>query len=168
MVLSGVSLATMYGRGAVSLEPMHGSVKRVVALGCLAAMCQAIGLLALKPALLAGTDPLAASALRTGGGALVMTIVGLWPAAAFQPATKPTCRVVVSAMLPGFLGHVVAVSLLLYAVRTHEAGIAVALGSIAPVVMLPMIWLTTGQRPAPQAWLGACLVVLGTGLILIT
>jgi drug/metabolite transporter (DMT)-like permease len=168
LVLSGVSLAIMYGRGAAVLEPMHGPLKWVIIPGLLAALCQAIGLIALKPALLAGTDPLAASALRTGGGALVMTIVGLWPAAVLQPTTKPTGRIVLAAMLPGFLGYVVAVSLLLYAVRIHEAGIAVALGSIAPVVMLPMIWLTTKRPPAPQAWLGACLVILGTGLIVMT
>jgi len=168
LVLSGVGLAIMYGRGAVVLEPMHGPVKWVIILGLVAALCQAIGLIAMKPALLAGTDPLAASALRTSGGALIVIIVGLWPAAAFQPTTKPTGRIVLAAMLPGFLGCVVAVSLLLYAVRTHEAGIAVALGSIAPVVMLPMIWLTTKHFPAPQAWLGACVVILGTGLIVMT
>jgi drug/metabolite transporter (DMT)-like permease len=168
LVLSGVGLAVMYGRGAVALEPMDGPLRWVIILGFLAALCQAIGLIALKPALLAGTDPLAASALRTGGGALVMTIVGLWPAAAFRPTTKPTGKVVLSAMLPGFLGYVVAVSLLLYAIRIHETGIAAALGSVAPVVMLPMIWLITKQPPALQAWLGACLVILGTGLIVVT
>lgn len=167
LVLGGVGLAIMYGRGAVVLEPLQGPVKWVIILGFLAAMCQAIGLIALKPALLAGTDPLAASALRTGGGALVMTIVGLWPAAVFQPMTKPTGRVVLAAIIPGFLGYIVAVSLLLYAVRSHEAGIAVALGSIAPVIMLPMIWLTSKRPPALQAWFGVCLVIVGTGLIVI-
>jgi len=167
-VLGGVGLAILYGRGNAVLEPLHGSLKGVIMLGLSAAACQAIGLIALKPALLAGTEPLAASALRTGGGALAMTVIGLWPAAAFQPATRPTGWVVLSAMLPGFLGYVVAVSLLLYAVRIHETGVAVALGSIAPVIMLPMLWLTTKRPPPLQAWIGACLVVLGAGLILIT
>lgn len=165
LAVAGAGLAILYGRGASRLEPTDGALAWVVILGVLSATCQAIGLIALKPMLVAGTEPLAASALRTGGGALAMALIALWPAAAFQPVTKPTGRIVLWAIIPGVLGYVIAVSLLLYAVRNSETGIAAALGSISPVIMLPMLWFSTRQRPPAQAWIGACLVVLGTGLI---
>ncbi len=167
LALGGAGLAIIYGRGAVDLEPANGSLPGIVILGLASATCQAIGLIALKPARLAGTEPLAASALRTTGGAFAMALIALWPLAAFQPATKPTGRLILRAMLPGFLGYVVAVSLLLYAIRSYETGVAAALGSVSPIIMLPMIWFGTKRRPPLRAWIGAVLVVLGTGLILV-
>jgi drug/metabolite transporter (DMT)-like permease len=167
LALAGAGLAIMYGRGAGGLEPADGPLLRIIVLGLLSAACQAIGLIALKPALLAGTEPLAASALRTTGGAFAMALIALWPLAAFQPATKPTGRLILWAIFPGFLGYVAAVSLLLYAVRSYETGVAAALGSVSPIIMLPMIWLSTKRSPPPQAWIGAILVVLGTGIILV-
>jgi drug/metabolite transporter (DMT)-like permease len=166
LALGGVSLAIAYGSGNAELEFTRGSLAWVIALGIFAATCQAISLIALKPVLLAGTEPLAASALRTSGGALAIALIALWPARAFEPVSKPTTRLVLSAMLPGFLGYVLAVSLLLYALRAYETGIATVLGSISPVLMLPMIWFVSKRCPPPQAWAGACLVVLGTAVIL--
>jgi drug/metabolite transporter (DMT)-like permease len=165
LVLGGAGLAIMYGRGVNNLEPTNGSLAWIIILGLVAAACQAIGLIALKPALVAGTEPLAASALRTGGGAFAIALIALWPSTAFQPATKPTGGLVLWAIVPGVLGYVVAVSLLLYAVRNYETGVAAALGSISPVLMLPMLWFSTKQLPPTQAWIGAGLVVLGTGFI---
>jgi hypothetical protein len=36
---------------------------------------------------------------------------------------------------------------------------------MAPVVMLPMIWIMSGDPPPLPAWLGAILAVLGAGII---
>ena len=35
------------------------------------------------------------------------------------------------------------------------------------VLILPMIWLRTGERPAAGAWLGAALVVAGMALLFV-
>jgi uncharacterized membrane protein len=51
------------------------------------------------------------------------------------------------------------------ALRTGNVGIVSTLSSITPVLVLPMVWLRTGQRPAAAAWLGAALVIAGTALI---
>jgi drug/metabolite transporter (DMT)-like permease len=162
VMLAGIGLAILYGQGRESeAEPRYGSLAGVLILGLTAATCQAVGLIALKPALLAGTDPLAASALRTFGGAAAITLLALWPARMFEAASARTGRLVASAILPGLLGYVVAVSLMLYALRSHEAGIVALCGSLSPVLMLPMIWFTTRRSPPWQAWAGACLVVLG-------
>jgi drug/metabolite transporter (DMT)-like permease len=38
---------------------------------------------------------------------------------------------------------------------------------VSPVLLLPLLWLRLGRPPAPAAWLGAGLTVVGTGLILL-
>jgi len=166
LAFGGLLLAILFGRrGQHRIEAVQGSLAVVIALGLFAAICHAVGLIALKPALLAGTDPLAATALRTGGGALVISVVALWPAEAFVTPTKRTPGVVLRAILPGFVGYVAAVSLQLYALRSYDAGIVAVLSSMAPVVMLPMIWIMSGDPPPLTAWLGAVLAVLGAGII---
>jgi len=166
LAFGGLLLAILFGRrGQHRIEAVQGSLAVVIALGLFAAICHAVGLIALKPALLAGTDPLAATALRTGGGALVISVVALWPAEAFVTPTKRTPGVVLRAILPGFVGYVAAVSLQLYALRSYDAGIVAVLSSMAPVVMLPMIWIMSGDPPPWSAWLGAILAVLGAGII---
>lgn len=146
-------------------EPIHGPFLAVLALGLGAAASNAIGLVALKPVLDAGTDPLAATALRTCGGALLISLAGLWPAPAFLPSATPSLALVGRAILPGLLGYCAAVGAQLYALQTLDIGITAVLGSTAPVLMLPLIWLTTGNRPAFAAWVGAGAAVTGTTLL---
>jgi drug/metabolite transporter (DMT)-like permease len=49
--------------------------------------------------------------------------------------------------------------------RSYNSGIVVALGSTAPVMILPILWATTREPPRPAAWIAATLVVLGSALI---
>ena len=112
--------------------------------------------------MLAGTDPVAASALRIAASAAVLAAVALLPIQAFAPATKPTTELVLRTIAPGMLGYVLAATLLLYALRDNNTGLAIALGSTSPVMILPIIWITTGARPRLAAWAAAGLVVLGT------
>ncbi len=164
----GVLLAILFARGRPSqFEAVQGSLVTVVLLGLTAATCNAVALIALKPALLAGTSPLAATALRTGGGALLISVIALWPARVFEPVSKPTPSLVVRAIAPGVLGYIVAVSLQLYALRGYDAGTVAVLSSAAPVMILPLIWVSTGVPPPLPAWLGAGLTMLGTGIIVI-
>ncbi|MBE0533113.1 MAG: DMT family transporter [Rhodospirillales bacterium] len=168
LAFAGLLLAILFGRRTEEsrLEVLQGSLAVVVVLGLVAATCKAVGLIALKPALLAGTSPLAASALRTGGAALVLSVIALWPAEVFDPLTKRTPGLVIHAIVPGFLGYVAAVSLQLYALQGYDTGIVAVLSSAAPVFILPLQWVTTHVRPPTPAWFGAGLTLVGTGLIL--
>jgi drug/metabolite transporter (DMT)-like permease len=166
VIAAGIAVAILYRTAAGAQdEVLDGSLLAVVALGLVSAFAQAVGLLAMKPVLLAGTDPLAASALRTGGAALLVTLISLWPAKVFQPASERTATVVISAIVPGVLGYVIAVSLLLSALSGSNTGITAALGSTAPVIMLPVLWISTKRPPPRIAWMGAALVMAGTGLM---
>lgn len=166
LAFAGLCLAILYGRSdKKGLEPVEGTLSGVILFGLAAAAFHAVGLIALKPVLLSGTDPLAASALRTGGGAFAISLIALWPAKSFEPLLKPDARLVAWTILPGVMGYVVAVSLLLYALANFNTGIAAVLGSLSPVLILPMIWLTSGASPRVEAWAGALLVVCGIALI---
>ena len=150
----GVVLAMAFGRRrSAGTDAVYGSLGVVVLLGLIAAAANAVGLIALKPTLVAGTEPLAATALRTAGGALLLSVVALWPARMFDPLTERTPGLVLRAIVPGILGYVLAVTCQLYALRSLEAGVAAVLSSAAPVIILPPIWGTTGQPPGA---LGLC------------
>ncbi|MFT3818744.1 MAG: DMT family transporter [Rubrivivax sp.] len=168
VAFSGLFLAILFGRRTQSrLDPVQGSLTSVMALGLFAATSHAVGLVALKPALVAGTDPVAATALRTAGASLIISVVALWPAPAFEPLTKRTAAVVLRAIVPGFIGYIVAVSLQLYALRKFDTGAAAILGSMAPVFLLPILWLTRGEPSPWSAWVGAILAVLGSSIVLV-
>jgi len=169
LTLVGVVLAILFGntrRAQHAYETVEGSLVSVVFLGLIAATSQAVGLITIKPAIMAGTDPLAASAIRILLSAFVAGLIAVWPAHILQPATKPTGATVLWAIAPGLLGYVVATTLLLLALRNHSVAVVAVLGSTVPVMVLPMIWLITRICPPLPAWIGAGLVVLGTALIL--
>ena len=56
-------------------------------------------------------------------------------------------------------------SLHVVALSGGKVGIVSTLSATSPVMILPMLWLKTGERPAGGAWAGALLVVIGMGLI---
>jgi uncharacterized membrane protein len=56
-------------------------------------------------------------------------------------------------------------TLLLFALSGGKVGIVSTLSATSPVLILPMLWATTGERPAQGAWAGAALVVAGMALI---
>ncbi len=166
LVLGGIFLAILYGNDAGSrLERLESRLSLVITLGILATLCQGFGFLSMKPALMAGTDPIAASALRLTGAALLISLIALWPLEVFRPKCQTTPGLLARTVLPGFIGYAVSSSLLLYAFANTDAGIAAILGSLAPVLVLPILWVKEGRPPRPQALLGAAIVVAGTSTI---
>ncbi len=147
-------------------ESLNGSLVAVIVFGLLAALCHGAGLIALKPVMLAGTDPLATSFLRTATAAVAILLIGLVPHRSMRGGENPDWKLAGAAIFPGLLGYVVAVSLLLIGLRIQNAGIVTVLGSLAPVMMMPMLWLLgTRNLPLP-AWGGAGLAVAGSALLI--
>lgn len=164
LVVAGVILAILFGTSRGQHDALKGPLKAVVALGLLSAAAQAVGLIAMKPVLDAGVEALPASAIRTGFAAIAITLMTLWPATFMEPANKRTSAIVSRAVAAGILGYVVAVSLMLVALKSGNIGVAAVLGSLSPVVMLPIIWRISHRPPWP-AWTGAALVVLGVAVM---
>lgn len=166
VTLSGVILAVLFGgHKTAESDAMTGSMGVIVLLGVSATACQGFGFLILKPAMLAGTEPLAASAIRLLGAALLISIFALWPSDMVRAQADMTPALLGRTILPGFIGYGVSSSLLLYAFANADAGIAAVLGSLSPVLVLPILWVRYGLMPRVPAVLGASLAVLGTSVI---
>ncbi|MGI3185612.1 DMT family transporter [Nioella aestuarii] len=168
LALCGVALAILYGSNARSAsDQTHGRMAMIVLLGLLATGFQGVGFLIVKPAMLDGTPPLAITAIRLLGAAFLISLVALWPSPAFRSHRPLTPTLLARTVLPGFIGYVVSSSLLLYAMSVMDAGIASVLGSLSPVLVLPIIWIKEGVAPRSPALLGAGLAVAGSAMIVL-
>ena len=170
LTLSGVMTAILLGRHkeeSHAWESDRGHVGLGVALGLLAALCQAASSVIVKPVMGAEVDPVAASAVRVTvacGVHFILLWLGFSVARAHQ---APTLRVLAQTALNGFIGMGVGMTLILLALKKGDVGMVAILSSVSPVLVLPLLWLRLGRAPAPAAWLGAALTVVGTVLILL-
>lgn len=169
-VMAGVMLAIALGRHnneTHAWESNRGSLGAGVALGLLAALCQALGSVIAKPVMLAGVDPLAATVVRVSVTCLAQFAL-LWSGfSAARSVHKPTVRTVAYVALIGFIGMVLGMTMILQALRYGEVGMVAILSSVTPVLVLPLIWIQLRRAPAPGAWAGAALTVAGTAIVLL-
>nr|WP_281418578.1 DMT family transporter [Ancylobacter oerskovii] len=135
-----------------------------IALGVVTALGQALGNLFARPAMAAGVEPFAAMAVRSGLAAAFFVALAVFPFARTDTAPA-TLRNVGTAVASSFFGTVMGMALLMAALAGGDVGVVSTLSSIAPVAILPMVWLRSGVAPAASAWIGAAVAILGTGLI---
>lgn len=170
LVMSGVVISIRYGKRADQVhhyETVRGSLAVGVALGLIAAIGQSIGSVLVKPVLEVGADPVTIAAIRAGVAA-----AGLWvlqyllPWKIFHHKGHLTPRLFMQTLASGIVGMAIGMTLLLYAFAHGDIGIASILSSTNPIMLLPMLWLLSRERPANGAWWGAILAVAGTTMIL--
>jgi drug/metabolite transporter (DMT)-like permease len=63
------------------------------------------------------------------------------------------------------IGLLLGMTLFLYALQGSQTGIIATLSATSPVIILPLLWLRTGQRPSALSWAGGLLAVIGLALI---
>lgn len=165
----GVAVLGRPGRsGGHDFEAVRGPLWIGVTMGLVAALAQAVGALIARPVMASGSvDPVAASLVRVAVclgpmGLTMMLIPTLRPQAALTRGVA--ARVVGTA----FLGMAVGMTLLLFALSGGKVGIVSTLSALSPVLILPLLWIATGQRPSATSWLGAGLAVAGMALIFLT
>lgn len=168
-LVGGVMLAIAFGKRsdeAHQWEQIKGALWVGVALGLLAALCQSVATLMLKPLMAAGVDPVAASAVRMLAAVaahLALRVTGANVAKAQNPLTpKVLATVAWNAALAMGLG----MTLILAALRGGSAGLVAILSSVTPVLLLPLLWGVYKRQPPLAAWVGAVLTVTGGALVL--
>lgn len=168
LLVAGVMLAIVWGKRsdeAHHWEQTRGRLAVGVALGLLAALCQSVATLMLKPLMSTGMDAVAASAVRM---TLALAAHGvlwlLWRGARAQAPVRwiDAGLTFLSAAVAMALG----MTLILKAMHLGQAGLVAVLSSVTPILILPLLWLVYRRRPAMGAWWGAALAVLGTVLVL--
>lgn len=168
LLVSGVMVAIAWGRRmeeSHTWEDTRGALLPGVLLGVVAAVCQSVATLMIKPLMTQGIDPVAASAVRTSASFVAHLFLlwgGLRLAQVKQPLTRQTLwNTWASAAVAMALG----MTLILAALRNGQANLVGILSSLTPVLLLPLLWLIYKRRPAMGAWMGAGMAVLGTALI---
>lgn len=171
LLMGGVMTAIFMGKRSNEThawEQDNGSPWPGIALGLLAALCQSVATLMVKPVMMNTQDPLdpvAASAVRMSIAFLAHLALlwcGLSVAKPLQRINWPIFGMVA---LNAFLAMGVGMTLILLALRHGEVGMVAMLSSVSPVLVLPLLWLIMKRRPANGAWLGALATVMGTLLI---
>jgi drug/metabolite transporter (DMT)-like permease len=162
----GVALAVLGRprRDAHRLEALRGALLPGVLCGLAAALGQATGSLIARPIMAAGLDPYLASLIRVGASGAAMALLAATPLAPPHPATITPLTLGLT-LATAMIGLLLGMTLFLYALQGPATGIVATLSATSPVIILPLLWLRTGQRPSGLSWLGAGLAVLGLGLI---
>jgi drug/metabolite transporter (DMT)-like permease len=162
LIVAGIALAVMGPQGEEGAR-VPKPLWIGIGLGLVTSFAQALGSLLARPAMLAGADPVAAMAVRSGTGALFFILLLALPA--FRPAMRPSRDDVRRIGFSAVAGMVVGMSLLMAALAVGDVGIVTTLSSTTPILILPMVWAVYRRMPGPLAWVGAGLAVAGTALI---
>ena len=168
VVFFGVVIAIAYGSDNYNdhrWEVVEGSLKIGVILAILAALCQSIGLIMMKPILDLGADPIASAAIRTTISFLIISCTFLINSKYFTSPIPINFSIILKSFISGFLGMALGMSLLLIALKNADAGIVATLSSTSPIMILFLIWIITNKMPTKGAWLGTLIAIIGTGLI---
>ena len=164
--VAGVALAIL-GRpasGAHRLEQVRGGLRLGVLFGLGAALGQATGTLIARPYMTGGLDPYLGSLIRVGASGLAMGVLAALPLAPPRPQGV-TGKVLILTAATALIGLLLGMTLFLYALQGSKTGIIATLSATSPVIILPLLWLRTGQRPSATSWAGAALAVAGLALI---
>ena len=148
-----------------SIDSTQGRLRYGIALGLLAAFGQAAGSIIARPIMVEGVDPVTASAIRVGISALCLLCLGFLPNPLFRPKTHYTPKLIGIIMLSGLLAMGIGMTLLLYGLAIGDAGVVSTLAATQPVLILPLLWLSTGKSPPLMAWFSAVLTLIGLALI---
>ena len=170
IVFTGVVIAISYGDTSNKnhkWEKIEGSLHLGIIFGILAALCQAIGLIMMKPILNAGADPIASASIRTIISFIFLSFTFFVNLEIFKSKKKINLKIIYQSIFSGFLGMALGMSLLLIALKNADAGIVATLSSTSPIIVLFLIWILTKKIPSLGAWIGTIIAIAGTGLIFI-
>ena len=169
LLVSGVMVAIVWGRRESEIhawENTRGALMTGVLLGLLAAGCQSLATLMIKPLMASGVDAVAASAVRTSASFLAHLAL-LWARAKVAQVQNPlNAKTLFNTWASAAVAMALGMTLILQALHTGQANLVGIFSSLTPILLLPLLWAVYRRRPAWGAWGGAVMAVAGAALIL--
>jgi len=170
LVAAGVVIAIVYGKRRDQVhvwESVRGRLSIGILIGLLAALGQAVSSLLLAPTLAHGADPVTVTTIRMGIALVALYALRFIVPDISRAQSAMTAILFTRTLISGMLGMAIGMSLLLFAFAHGAMGISAALSSTTPVMLIPIIWILSRERPAAGAWAGAVLAVSGIILIVL-
>jgi drug/metabolite transporter (DMT)-like permease len=169
LLVSGVMVAIVWGRRESEThawENTQGSLLTGVLLGLLAAVCQSVATLMIKPLMASGVDAVAASAVRTSASFLAHLLL-LWAGAQVAQVQNPlNAKTLFNTWASAAVAMALGMTLILQALKTGQVNLVGIFSSLTPILLLPLLWAVYRRSPAWGAWGGAVMAVLGSAMIL--
>jgi drug/metabolite transporter (DMT)-like permease len=165
LVIFGISLAITYRetQSSGTLEEIRGSLGAGILFGLLGSICAAGAVLIARPVMADGVDPAVAAAIRATVGLVGLLFLSQIPG--FKAPYRINAAIALRSAASGLLGMGAGMTLVLFALSTRPIGVVSTLSSMTPVLILPLLWLVSGVRPASGAWIGAAVAVAGVAAI---
>ena len=162
-----IALSARGNSGQHRWETTTGNRLFGIAAGLGAGLCQSLGALLIVTLLKEGQNPLFATMVRVLVALACLSLALLLPqlSGGFARYRLLTWRLGGQIFVSGMLGMGIGMSLYLLSISLAPVGIATVLSATTPIIVLPLLWLTTGQRPLMISWMAAALVVIGTNMI---
>ncbi len=167
LVFSGVVTAIFFRKKGTEhqLDALSGSLWVGISLGLIAALCQALGGIIAKPVMITSADPIAASALRMIAAFLAHMLLFVSRTRIAKSSKSINLRIFSLTFINAFLAMVMGMTFILYALHDGNVGMVALLSSTTPIMLLPILWIYSGQKPNRYAWAGAIVAVMGTGVL---
>ena len=166
LIFFGIIIAIQFNRTIPDddLENIQGNKYTGLFAGIGLALCQSIGIILMKPALVS-TDPIIVSYLRVIVAAIIMfgslffiKNNQLWE-------RMRDIRKTIFSIFLGFMGMGVGMTMLIIALKNGDPGIISTLSSTMPIMIIPILWIVTKNYAGHLAVIGAALTCFGAGVI---
>tara|TARA_Y100001935_G_C17289144_1_gene502207 strand:+ start:327 stop:1211 length:885 start_codon:yes stop_codon:yes gene_type:complete len=166
LIFLGIIIAIQFNRTIPDddLENIQGNKYTGLFAGIGLALCQSIGIILMKPALVS-TDPIVVSYLRVIVAAIIMfgslffiKNNQLWE-------RMRAVRKTIFSIFLGFMGMGVGMTMLIYALKYGNPGVISTLSSTMPIMIIPILWIVTKNYAGHLAVIGATLTCVGAGII---
>ena len=169
LIFIGIIVAIQFNKTIKNddLENIQGNKLVGLYAGIGLAVCQAIGIIIMKPILL-NTDPITISYLR-----VLIAAIGMLLSFAFLPKMNLLTKMkdlkqTSIATLCGLMGMGVGMTLFIIALKNGNPGVVSALSSTMPIMIIPFLWIATKNYSGHLSVLGALITCIGAAIIFLS
>ena len=169
LIFIGIIVAIQFNKTIKNddLENIQGNKLVGLYAGIGLAVCQAIGIIIMKPILI-NTDPITISYLR-----VLIAAIGMLLSFAFLPKMNLLTKMkdlkqTSIAILCGLMGMGVGMTLFIIALKNGNPGVVSALSSTMPIMIIPFLWIATKNYSGHLSVLGALITCIGAAIIFLS